>query len=86
VGEYVDACFPERPPARLTLGSRLRLRTAVRRPGEQEVLAEIKRGSGAHFDPRIVVHIAAPGVELNEELAATLKRDKSLLMLRPATV
>jgi hypothetical protein len=52
----------------------------------EKVLAEIKRGSGTHFALRDRVRIAPPRAELNEELTASLKPDKSSLMLRPATV
>jgi HD-GYP domain-containing protein (c-di-GMP phosphodiesterase class II) len=57
------------------------------RPGRrEEVLAEMKRGSGTHSTPEIVSALLRLVPELDEELAASLKRDKWSLMLRPATV
>jgi CHASE2 domain-containing sensor protein len=51
-----------------------------------DVLAEIQRGSGSHFDPALVSAFLALAPQLSDELHASFVREQSSPGLRPAVV
>ena len=51
----------------------------------QDVLAELERGSGTHFDPALVDAFLDLAPSLNEELRSSFVRESASPALRPAT-